>query len=409
VFIGGLAACSPAPAFDLIVRGGTVYDGTGDAAGVRRADVGIKGDRIAAIGNLSGQSTRDAIDATGKVVAPGFIDVLGRSGVTLLADGIGESHLRQGITTEILGDHSPAFWMAATADATALRVLGVTFDWGGPGGYFAKLDARGTAINIGTLLPLSAAIANPAAIDAGMAAGAFGVVDDIGRDGPDLDEAAALASRRGGIVMCDAENPAVTTDAALLALAAKAGRLIVELSRVPEESLSGWIQRITQGNQRQTPVYGVVTLYGAAAGGDRVVAGALRYGSVLVGTGSAATSSRSASPDASPAAFGTYSRLLGQMVRDAHVFDLREAVRRATSAPAAAFQIEGRGIVRENSFADIVVIDPATIADRATGDNPRQYSAGVDYVIVNGVVVLTPRGLTGSRPGHAVLHRAGSR
>src|SRR5690242_16855943 len=78
--------------FDLIVRGGQVIDGSGGSP--QRADVGIIGDRIARVGDLSGVAAGKEIDATGLVVAPGFIDVQGQSGSTLLADGNGESHLR---------------------------------------------------------------------------------------------------------------------------------------------------------------------------------------------------------------------------------------------------------------------------------------------------------------------------
>src|SRR6185369_14138868 len=126
------ASCSIAPEFDIVVSGGTVIDGTG--AEPRSADVGIKGDRIMAIGDLTNRSASDRIDATRKMVSPGFIDIMGRSGVSLLANGLAERHLRQGITSELLVDRNPAFWTPASADQNALRVAGVTFDGGGFGG-----------------------------------------------------------------------------------------------------------------------------------------------------------------------------------------------------------------------------------------------------------------------------------
>src|SRR5687768_8838792 len=88
-----LSACQPAPALALIIRGGSVFDGTGVLA--QRLDIGIKGDRIAAFADRSGQQAGHVIDATGLAVAPGFIDVQGQSGTTLVADGNGERHLRQ--------------------------------------------------------------------------------------------------------------------------------------------------------------------------------------------------------------------------------------------------------------------------------------------------------------------------
>ena len=138
--------------FDLVIRGGDVVDGSGAPA--RRADVGIKGDRIAAIGDLAAAKAGLVIDSSGRVVSPGFIDVQGQSGVTLLADGNGESHLRQGITSEIIGEGgSPAFWTAETADPDTLAPYGLAFDWVTTGGYFDRLRTRGIAINLGTFVP----------------------------------------------------------------------------------------------------------------------------------------------------------------------------------------------------------------------------------------------------------------
>ncbi|MGH9459442.1 MAG: N-acyl-D-amino-acid deacylase family protein [Thermoanaerobaculia bacterium] len=104
-------ACSPAPSqpeapvahdFDLIIRGGEVLDGTGSPP--VRADVGIRGDTIAAVGDLSGSSTRTTLDAEGRIVAPGFIDLLGNSQAAVLIDPNLEGKIRQGVTTEVTGE-----------------------------------------------------------------------------------------------------------------------------------------------------------------------------------------------------------------------------------------------------------------------------------------------------------------
>lgn len=148
-----LMACQPAPPeFDLIVRHGQVLDGTGAEA--RPTDVGIKGDRITAVADLTGRRSIAEIDAAGLTVAPGFIDVQGQSGTTLLVDGNGESHLRQGITSEIIGEGgSPAFWDANTVDLDSLQNYSLTFDWTGFAGYFDRLQRAGIALNLGTLVP----------------------------------------------------------------------------------------------------------------------------------------------------------------------------------------------------------------------------------------------------------------
>ena len=147
------AACQTSTTpYDLIVRGGRVIDGASHAA--ERADVGITGDRITRVGDLTGVKAGREIDATGLIVAPGFIDVQGQSGTTLLADGNGESHLRQGITSEIIGEgSSPAFWTQGADDGDALAPFGQRFDWTGFAGYFNKLRSAGTTINLGTFVP----------------------------------------------------------------------------------------------------------------------------------------------------------------------------------------------------------------------------------------------------------------
>jgi len=149
-----LATGACAPQYDVVIRNGDVVDGTGSAA--RRADVAIKDDRIVAVGNVSGGARR-TIDAAGRIVAPGFIDVQGQSGVTLLVDGNGESHIRQGITTEIIGEGStPALWTRDTVDRVTLDRYRLQFDWTGFDGYLQTLQTRGTSINLGSFAPVAA-------------------------------------------------------------------------------------------------------------------------------------------------------------------------------------------------------------------------------------------------------------
>jgi N-acyl-D-amino-acid deacylase len=150
-----LQACRSGPApYDVLLVGGEVIDGTGSPA--RRADIGLFGDRIVDVGQLAGHPAARSIDVSGLITAPGFIDVQGQSGTTLLADGRGESHLRQGITTEIIGEgSSPALWSERTVEPEALSPFGVAFDWRGLAQYGERLQRRGIAINLGTLVPAS--------------------------------------------------------------------------------------------------------------------------------------------------------------------------------------------------------------------------------------------------------------
>jgi N-acyl-D-amino-acid deacylase len=103
-----------------------------------------------------------------------------------------------------------------------------------------------------------------------------------------------------------------------------------------------------------------------------------------------------------PRAYGNFARLLGKYVRDEHVIPIEEAIRRMTSLPADNLRIKDRGRLAAGKFADVVVFDPKTIADRATYENPHQYAVGVRDVWVNGVQVLKDGEHTGAKPGRVV-------
>ena len=121
VLIGLLSACTPPAQYDLILRGGTIYDGSGDRPFV--GDVAIDGDAIAALGDL-GNATADAeIDVKGLAVAPGFINMMCWANESLIEDGRSQSDIRQGVTLEVMGeelDHAPSggrWWTSARTAA----------------------------------------------------------------------------------------------------------------------------------------------------------------------------------------------------------------------------------------------------------------------------------------------------
>lgn len=532
-----VAGCTTAPhRYDLIIRGGQVIDGSGQLA--RRADVGVQGDRIAFVGDLAGQSAGREIDASGRVVAPGFIDVQGQSGTTLLADGNAESHLRQGITSEIIGEAgSPAFWAKGTEEGDSLTPFGLTFDWTGFDGYFGKLRTEGTTVNVGTFVPATmvrraivgldnrAPTADElsrmeAMVEQAMRNGAFGLssaliyVPGTFARTDELVALARVASRNNGIYISHVrgesfnlfnaleEAIAIGRDAKLpvviyhLKVAAKAnwGRMaeavalieransagirvsatmypytaggtglaatlplwmqeggrekLLERLRDPatrararreiETTIDGWenllmattfsgIQvasvprefdqslvgkRITQiAAERKADPWDVYfnllidtggrvgALYHMMSEAD-VVTG-LRAPFVTIGTDSAALRSEGilAQGAPHPRSYGTFPRVLGKYVRETKTLPLHEAVHRMTGLAAAQMGIPDRGQIRDKSLADLVVFTPDTIADTATYERPHQYATGIDYVVVNGVTVLDPRGLTGARPG----------
>ncbi|MCU0761010.1 MAG: amidohydrolase family protein [Steroidobacteraceae bacterium] len=103
-----------------------------------------------------------------------------------------------------------------------------------------------------------------------------------------------------------------------------------------------------------------------------------------------------------PRAYGAFARFLGHYVRDQKLVGLAEAIRRLTSLPAHNLRLRERGAIRAGWFADLVLFDPARIADRATYADPHQFAVGVEHVIVNGQLVLRDGRLTGARPGRVV-------
>ncbi len=533
----GLMACgSSAPRFDVIVRGGQLIDGRG--APRFRADVGVSGDRIVALGDLSAATAPTVIDATGRVVSPGFIDVQGQSGTTLLIDGNGESHLRQGITSEIIGEgDSPAFWSAKTASPEALTRAGKAVDWTTFDEYFSRLTTGGTAINLGTLIPATlvrsevVGLANRAPtpdelarmeqmVGRAMDDGAFGLSSALiympgsFATTDELIALARVAGKKRGLYVThirgesfnlfnaldealrigkDGDLPVVifhlkvgaranwgrmgealrklsaaaasgqkvsatmypyaaggTRLSAVLPLWAQEGGIDAMLARLAdtaqrarirkevETTTDGWENLLMAATFEGVQIASVPAEYDQTVVGKRLSeiaaarkadpwdvlfdvvtgtkgrAGALfhmmseddvRMGLsapfVSIGTDSAAIRAEGplAQGQPHPRSYGTFPRVLGKYVRDDRVMTLEEAVRRMTSLAAEQFKIRDRGVVREGNYADLVVFDPATVGDPATYERPHQYARGIDYVIVNGAVTLTPQGLTGTRAG----------
>ncbi len=147
-----LTACG-GPAYDVIIRGGTVYDGSGAAAVV--ADVGIRGDSIAAVGDLSGAKARQVIDATGLAVAPGFINMLSWANEALLIDGHSQSDLRQGVTLEVFGEGESMGPLSDSMKAEYLAGMGeVQFPitWTTLAEYLDTLVGHGVSTNVASFV-----------------------------------------------------------------------------------------------------------------------------------------------------------------------------------------------------------------------------------------------------------------
>jgi N-acyl-D-amino-acid deacylase len=132
------------------------------------------------------------------------------------------------------------------------------------------------------------------------------------------------------------------------------------------------------------------------------VAMQLRRPWVVIGSDAGAFDPDSAGGLTHPRAYGTFPRVLGKYVREDSLFTLEEAVRKMTSATALRLGLRDRGLLREGMLADVVLFDPATIADRATYARPHQLAVGVRHVFVNGTEVWRDGRHTGAKPGRVV-------
>ena len=164
---GFLAACStqpqpaavaspapPMPVYDLIIRGGTIYDGSGSAA--YAGDVLVNGDRIVAVGGPAAKALgRTEVDARGLAVAPGFINMLSWANETLIADGRGQSDVRQGVTLEVMGEgESMGPWNDAMKRNELKRQGDIKYDitWTSLGDYLETMERKGVSPNIASFV-----------------------------------------------------------------------------------------------------------------------------------------------------------------------------------------------------------------------------------------------------------------
>jgi N-acyl-D-amino-acid deacylase len=530
------------PPYDLIIRHGTLYDGTG--APGKPADLAIKGDRIVSIGDLTDIKAATEIDATGLAVAPGFINMLSWSTESLLVDGRAQGGIRQGVTTEIMGEGSsmgplsPEMKQRALAAQTNLKY---EIGWTTLGEYLQTLERKGVSPNVASFIGaatirehvvgLEDKKATPAQLDQmrdlvrqEMEAGALGIgssliyapgfyasteelialcqvaaqhggsyISHMRSEGARLSEAVdelIRISREAGlpaeiyhlkaagqtnwsklddvldkIERARGEGLAITADMYLYT----AGSTGLDASMPPSALDGGYdalFKRLENPAERRKIIQAIRTpgnawenLYLMAGSPERVLLvsfknpalqpligkslaeiaklrgkdpvetipdlvledrsspGAvyfmmseenikkqLKRRWVSIGSDAASMATEGAFLQASthPRAYGNVPRLLGKYVREEQVIPLEDAIYRLSGLPATNLRLDRRGFLKPEYFADVVIFDPKTIADRATFQQPHQYSAGVRDVLVNGVPVLKNGEHTGAKPGRAL-------
>ena len=532
---------TPLRSFDAIIRGGTIYDGTG-RRGVK-ADIGIKGDQIAAIGNLSRFTAPTVVDARGLAVAPGFINMLSHSESSLIVDGRSLGEIKEGVTTQIFGEFS----MGPLNDRMKQRLRDRQVDakyeitWSTLAEYLTWLEKRGISQNVASFigaptireyvigledkpptaeqleemrelvrremesgaLGITTALIYPPAFfaktdelielckvaakykgkytthmrsegnqllegvqetirisrEAGLPAEIYHLKASGEANWPKMDQVIKMieAARRQGVKLTadmytypaggtglDAAMPPWVFDggveAAYKRLQDPAMRAkIAEAVRTPTNDwenlylLAGSPDRILLASFKSEalkPLTGKTLAEVAKMRGkdpvetimDLVLEDRSRIGTIYflmsednirkqirqpwVSFGSDASSIAAEGvflkSSTHPRTYGNFARLLGRYVRDEKVISLAEAIRRLSGLPATNLELDHRGFLKVAMFADVVVFDPQTIADRATFENPHQYSVGVRDVFVNGIQVLKNGEHTGAKPGRAI-------
>jgi N-acyl-D-amino-acid deacylase len=530
------------PDFDVVIKGGTVYDGTG--AEPRRIDVAIRGDRIAGVGDFKNAKAKTVIGAKGLAVAPGFINMLSWSNESLIQDGRSQSEIRQGVTTEIMGEGES---MGPVNDRVREHMLreqsDIKYDikWNTLAEYLRYLENRGISCNVASFIGATTIRENvigfedkqptPEQLDQmrelvrqEMEAGALGIGTSLiyppafYAKTEELIELCKVATKYQGKYISHMRSEGnrllealdelirISRDAGIPAEVyhIKAagqpnwGKIDDLLSRIETAQKEGLkitadMYTYTAGGtgldaclppwtedggypalfkrlrdpatrekikaQVQTPSDDWENMYLAAGGPEHILLAQFKSAKLKPLTGktlaevakmrgkdpidtamdliaedesrigtiyfmiseenikkelakpwiSFGSDEASQAPEGvflksnpHPRAYGNFARVLGKYVRDEKVLSMTDAIHRLSGLPATNLGLDHRGFLKDGMFADVVVFDPAKIADHATFEKPHQYATGVKHVFVNGVEVIKNGEHTGAKPGRAL-------
>jgi N-acyl-D-amino-acid deacylase len=528
--------------YDLVIQGGKIVDGTGNPW--FQGDIAVQGDKIVALGLVPGKAKR-TLKAHGLVVAPGFIDIHSHSDFTLLEDGSAQSKIRQGVTTEVLGESSSAGPYQGKLAPRRVKSAGKLEQWTTLGGYFDLLERSGTSTNVASFVGLGniwscvmgTSHARPSKdqleqmkdlVEEAMQNGAAGLScmlamppDGLART-DEIVELCKVAARYGGIFVTHIRNEGTGVFEAIreaIEIGRRAG-IAVEILHIKIADQLFWgrmneivklidearkegvnvganVYPYTRGNNNLSSIIppwaheggtakmlerlkdpserqrlkkdiqvGLPGWYNhyTAVGGDwsrMLISAKNNYqGLTMDKILAARTKGKNPSPDLldelfellieeggsvstvydhhtekdmnlallqpwcsigsdgtalaidgplrrghpHPRSFGTFPRVLGVYVREKGLLRLEDAIRKMTSQNAAKLGLQDRGLLRTGNYADITIFDPERIIDKATYEEPFAYSQGVEYVVVNGQIVLEQGKHTQARPGRALRH-----
>ncbi len=517
-----VTAVAQEPAYDLVIRHGRVLDGHGNPWIL--ADVGVRAGRIVKIGRITGPATRE-IDATGRYVSPGWIDMMDQSGAVLPKNGLAENKVREGVTSAIGGEGGTPVPAGQVAEYfRGLEQTGISINFGT---YFSETQARVAVVGRDARAPTAEELERMQAIlDTAMRAGAMGMTtaliyppssysttnelvemakvaarygghyaSHIRGEGKELltaiDEAISIGEQAGmpveifhlkaayqpgwGTLMraagahieaarargvdvaadlypytaggtgLEATIPSWAFDGGLDSLRARLNdpKIRARLKRETKTGSPGWWNIIEAAGGWRGVVLGnarnpdnakwegkslsviaralhkdprdaawdlvlegqgrVVAIYHMMSEGD--IKTALRFPWTSIGSDAGAALQAGALDQTGlphPRSYGTFPRIIAKYVRDEKVLTLTDAIRKMTSWPATRMRIAERGSIQVGYWADITIFDYDHIQDLSTYEKPFEYPAGIDYVIVNGQIVVDHGTHTGARAGKVI-------
>ena len=518
-------AGSSAPAdsvYDVVIRHGRVLDGAGNPWIL--ADVAINNGRFVRVGRVTGRGRRE-IDAKGKYVSPGWIDMMDQSGSVLPRSGLAENKLRMGVTTAIGGEGGTPVPAAQIAEYfSTLERQGISINFGS---YFSEAQTRVAVLGQSSRAPTKAELDRMRAImDTAMRAGAMGMTTALiyppssFAKTDELVAVAEVAAKYGGIYASHIRGEGkevVQSVREAIEIGERAG-LPVEVFHLKVAYQPGWgvlmdsVRRVVEdARARNVDVAADLYVYTAggtgleatipswafeggrdslrarladpatrarlkgevktgspgwwniieAAGGwdgvvlvnaqnpaneryrnksiaqiakemgkeppdaawDLVVQGsarvmavyhmmsepdietALRFPWTSIGSDAGAVAQVGVDDPLAfphPRGFGNSVRVIARYVKERKVLTLEEAVRKMTSWPATRMRLSDRGVIRVGAWADVTVFDLDALEDRATYEKPTELASGVEYVLVNGVLVIDRGTHTGAKPGQVL-------